>query len=149
MAIEVLLITDVKDLGSVGDVVRVSEGYARNYLLARKYAAPVTEGTRRQLVKIQLQRAAAQQLERESAETLAKKLAGVSCTIPAKTSDDQKLYGSVTAADIVSALQAQGLVLDKDLIQLEAPIKTLGIFNIPVKVHADVTATLKVWVVKE
>lgn len=149
MAIEVLLMDEVENLGAAGDVVNVAEGYARNFLLPRKLAAPVSEATRRRLVKLQQDREVARKMALESAKQVAGKLGNASCTIVAKASTDQKLYGSVTAADIVETLRGQGFVLDKSAILLEQPIKELGIYNIPVTLHPEVQTTVKVWVVEE
>lgn len=149
MATEVLLMATVTDLGTEGDVVRVHEGYARNYLLPRKLAAPVTPGMRRRLAKLVEGREATRKRDLQGAQELANRLANVSCTIPMKASSDQKLYGSVTVADIVAALKAQDITLDKAQLQLEAPIKQLGIFPIPVRLHSEVQTTVKVWVVEE
>lgn len=149
MATEVLLMADVADLGTAGDVVRVHDGYARNYLMPRKLAAPVTEGMRRQLVKLQERRVAQGKQELQLAQELANRLASASCTIPMKASSDQKLYGSVSAGDIAAVLKGQDLDVDKAQILLEAPIKELGVFSVPVKLHNEVQATLKVWVVEE
>jgi len=145
---EVLLMADVKDLGAQGDVVNVSEGYARNYLLPRKLAAPVTAATRKRLEKMQKEREAARKLEVEAARELAARLEKVSCTIPVK-SKDEKLYGSVTVNDIVDSLKANGIQMDKQKIELAEPIKELGVFQVKVKLHAEVETTIKVWVVEE
>jgi large subunit ribosomal protein L9 len=149
MATEVLLMENVADLGSEGEVVKVADGYARNYLIPRELAAPVSEATRRRLAKLQQQREAARQQSLEAARQVAAKLASASCTIPVKAGDDQKLYGSVTAVDVAAALASQGFAVDKSEIELEAPIKELGIYNIPVALHGEVKATIKVWVVEE
>ncbi|MDD4871029.1 MAG: 50S ribosomal protein L9 [Kiritimatiellae bacterium] len=145
---EVLLMADVADLGSEGDVVKVSEGYARNYLLPRKLVAPVTAATRKRLEKIQKEREVARKAELEAAKEMATKLEKVSCTIPVKAKDE-KLYGSVTVNDIADALKANGVQMDKQKILLAEPIKELGVFDVKVKLHADVEATIKVWVVEE
>lgn len=149
MATEVLLLTDVKGLGKEGDVVRVAEGYARNYLIPQQKAAPVTEATRRQLEKRRKERQARLAAEKAAAEALAAKLAQISCTIPMKTGEEGKLFGSVTAIQIAEALKAQGVELAKNQIQLDEPIRELGVFTVPVKLDAGVTANLKVWVVEE
>lgn len=149
MAVEVLLLTDVKGLGKGGDVVRVADGYARNYLIPQQKAAPVTEATRRQLEKRQKELQARLAAEKAAAEALAAKLAQTSCTIPMKTGDKGKLFGSVTAAQIAETLKAQGVELAKNQIQLDEPIRELGVFSVPVKLDAGVTATLKIWVVEE
>jgi len=149
MATEVLLMADVKDLGTEGDVVTVADGYARNYLYPKNLGAPVTEATRRRLAKIQAEREADRKAALAAAEKAAARLEGVSCTIPVKTGEDDRLYGSVTAANIIDALGAQGVELDKNALALEHPIKDLGVFDIPVKLHAEVETTVKVWVVEE
>ena len=104
---------DVKDLGAEGDVVTVADGYARNYLFPKSLGAPVTEATRRKLAKIQAEREAERQALLKRAQEAAARLEGASCTIPVKTGEDDKLYGSVTAANIADALKAQGLEVDK------------------------------------
>jgi len=149
MVTEVLLMKDVESLGSEGDVVQVADGYARNYLLPRKLGAPVTEVTRRRLARIREERETKLKAEIEAATNLAKRLAGVSCTTVVKTAEDGKMYGSVTTSDISDALKAQGIDLDRHDLLLERPIKELGVFDVDVKLHPEVKATVKVWVVEE
>ena len=149
MALEVILMQDVKDLGSEGQVVRVSEGYARNYLIPKKLGAPVTEATRRRLAKQQERREAERKAGREKAQELVSKLEKASCTITVKVGEGDKLFGSVTSADIVKVLEAQGFAIDKHAVQLDAPIREVGVFDVKVKVHPDVEALIKVWVVQE
>lgn len=149
MATEVFLMADVADLGSEGDVVSVADGYARNFLLPRKLAAPVTEATRRRLARMQHEREESRLAETASARELAAKLATAQCTIAVKTGEDEQLYGSVTASDIASALAGQGIELDRHAFQLEAPIKELGVFDVKVTLSPDVEGTVKVWVVEE
>jgi len=146
---EVLLTADVKDLGQVGALVRVAEGYARNYLFPRKLAAPVTEATRRRLVKLQREADERRKLEAAEARALAEKLAAVSVTIPMKAGEGEKLFGSVTAAMVAEALGAQGFVVDKHAVLLEEPLRELGVFEVKVQLHHEVEATVKVWVVEE
>jgi len=145
---EVFLMADVKDLGSEGDVVKVSEGYARNYLLPKKLAAPVTAATRKRLEKIQKDREAKRKIELAAAKEMAEKLEKVSCTIPVKAKDE-KLYGSVTVNDIVDALKAGGVQVDRQNVLLAEPIKELGVFEVKVRLHAEVESAIKVWVVEE
>ena len=149
MATEVLLMDDVADLGEQGDVVTVSDGYARNYLLPRKLAAPVTEATRRRLVKLQKEREVQRKLELDRAQAQAARQAGVSCTITVKASEGDHLYGSVTAADIAKALGDQGIPTDRHAVLLDQPIKELGCYDIKLKLHPKVEGTVKVWVVEE
>jgi large subunit ribosomal protein L9 len=149
MAKEVLLMADVPDVGAEGDVVSVADGYARNFLFPRKMAALVTDGARRKLEKIRKDRekSLAQNLER--AREMSGRLQKVSCTITVKTGGDGQLYGSVSGVDIAKALLEQGIDIDKHLLAMEKPIKELGVFNVPVKLHPDVETTVKVWVVEE
>ncbi len=148
MAIEVFLMADVPDLGVEGDVVTVANGYARNYLLPRNLAAPVTDATRRQLAKLQREREVARKADLEAARDRVARIANASCTIPVKA-DEGKLYGSVTAADIEAAFKSQGVELDRDMLQLAAPIKELGVYDVGVRLHPEVETTIKVWVVEE
>ena len=149
MSKEVILMAEIKGLGAEGDVVRVAEGYARNFLLPRKLAAPVTDATRRQLEKRRKERDAKTAVERDAAQNLAKTIEQVSCTITVKTGEGGKLFGSVTANDVVSALKAQGVIVDKHQVDLPEPIRELGVFNVGIKLHPEIQAAAKVWVVEE
>jgi len=149
MAKEVILMDTVKDLGVAGDVVTVKDGFARNFLLPRKLAAPVTEATRRQLAKLTREREAAARAVAAAAQALAGKLAGVSVTLAMKTSDGEHLYGSVGTADIASALKAQGFAIERDKIEVPGNIKELGVFDVKIRLADGVEATIKVWVVEE
>lgn len=149
MSREVLLIAEVPGLGVEGDVVHVAEGYARNYLLPRNLAAPVTEATKRRLVGIRKVREAKKIAELENAKAMAAKLEKASCTLSVKTGENDKLYGSVTTADIAENLKKQGIELDRHLIAMEEPIRELGVFTLKVKLHPEVEGSLRVWVVQE
>jgi large subunit ribosomal protein L9 len=146
--IEVILKEPVETLGGRGDIVRVADGYARNYLLPRKLALAVTPGNRRQ-IEAEKQRALAREAEeRGGAEALASKLAQVECVVARRVGEKETLYGSVTSADVADALARLGFDVDKRKIHLDEPIKALGEFFVPVKMHRDVTAQVKVLVVK-
>ena len=149
MSKEVILMADVDGLGIQGDVVRVAEGYARNFLLPRNLAAPVTEATRRKLEKARKIREEQENKDLEAAQVLVKAIEQASCTIPVKTGEGGKLFGSVTVPDILSALKTQGIEIGKHQLDLAEPLRELGVFNIPIKVHPKVQATLKIWVVEE
>ncbi len=149
MAKEVILLADVEGLGGEGEIVRVAEGFARNYLLLKNKAATVSPATRRLVEKKKQERLEREAANREVAEELAGKLAAVSVTIPVKTGENGKLFGSVTITDILEALGKQDVRLDKKQLDLSAPIRELGVFDLPVKLHQDVETTLKVWVVEE
>ena len=146
--IEVLLREHIDKLGRRGEVVSVANGYARNYLLPRKLAMTVTAANTRE---VERERAAADKVEaveRQAAEALAGRLAAVDCVIARRVGETDTLYGSVTNADIAEVLTAQQFEIDKRKIQLVDPIKEIGEFTVPVKLYRDVTAELKVRVVK-
>jgi large subunit ribosomal protein L9 len=146
--IEILLREHIDNLGRRGEVVSVASGYARNYLLPRKLALPVTAANTRE---VERERAAAVKVaavERLAAEALAGRLAAVECVIARRVGETATLYGSVTNADIAEVLAAQQFDIDKRKIQLVDPIKEIGEFTVPVKLYQDVTAQLKVRVVK-
>lgn len=149
MSIEVMLLDNVPNLGAEGDLVKVSNGYARNYLLPRDLAAPANAATHRRLAKLQLQREAQRKEQLGEAAKLARSLTNVSVTIKARTSSGEKLYGSVTEAEIAGALKQQNIEVDKSAIVLEAPLKELGVYTVKLQLHKDVDATIKVWVVEE
>ena len=146
---EVILREHVEHLGRRGDIVKVAEGYARNYLLPRKLALAVNEGSKRQIER-ERQLAEARELEeRTQAEAYAQRLAQADISIARRVGENDTMYGSVTSADIAHALQAKGFDIDKRKIQLHDPLKALGEFPVPVKVHRDVVAEVKVKVVAE
>ncbi|NLB60376.1 MAG: 50S ribosomal protein L9 [Lentisphaerae bacterium] len=149
MARELILMADVENLGLEGAKVKVSEGYARNYLLPRKLAAPITAAALRRLEKNRLARELRQQQDREAAQATAAALEKISCTIPVKVGENDKIFGSVTVQNIADSLQAQGLELDRRKIHLAEPIRELGVYSIKIRLHPEVEATLKVWVVGE
>ena len=146
---EVILRQDVPQLGRRGDIVDVKAGYARNYLLPLKLAMEATAGNRKQVAEMKAAGARREATEKTSAESLAAQLAGVALTLPAKAGESDQLFGSVTAMDIASALEAHGFTIDKRKVLLEEPIKTLGEYEVPVRLHHEVTASVKVQVVRE
>jgi large subunit ribosomal protein L9 len=141
--------SNVADLGSEGDVVTVADGYARNYLFPKNLGAPVTEATRRRLAKMQEQREKERKVATETAQKLANKISELSCTIPVKVGEDGGLFGSVSAQDIVTALADQSVEIDKNALNLAAPIKELGVFDVAVQLDQGVETKVKVWVVEE
>ena len=148
MAIEVLLMSDVDNLGQAGDVVRVAPGYARNYLLPKELAAPVTTASLRRLDKLRKEREELARIQKAEANAKAAKLKGAAVTIAARTTDGQKLYGSVTAADIVAKIEELGVSLDRTQVVLADPLKEIGSASVEVKLHADVSVTLTVNVIE-
>ena len=148
MSLQVLLLADVPDLGVAGATVKVADGYARNYLLPRGLAGPVTSATLRRLEKLRKEREELARIQLAEARDKAAKIKALSVTLRAKTTDGQKLYGSVGLSDILESLKAQGVEIDRSQIALESPIHEVGQFDVPVKLHPEVALTLKVWVVE-
>mgnify|MGYP001436918139 CR=1 FL=1 len=145
----VILRTEIPGLGKLGDVKQVADGYARNYLIPRGMAYKATPGNMKALDVDR--RREAQRLTKELAEAqeFAAKIAGVSVTISVQAGEEDKLFGSVTSADIADALAAENVTIDRRKIDLPDPIRELGVFNVPVKLHRDVDCEVRVWVVKE
>jgi large subunit ribosomal protein L9 len=146
---EVILKEDVAKLGSRGDVVKVAEGYGRNYLIPKKLAIEATAANR--AVIEQMKAAAARRLAREKgdAEALAKQFAGVELLFTRKAGEHDQLFGSVTSSDIAHELEHKGINIDRRKIQLDEPLKAIGEFNVPIKLHRDVTVPVKVKVQKD
>ena len=146
---KVILTETIESLGIIGSEVDVAKGYARNYLLPQRKAVTPTEANRKSMeqekAKFELQIAK----EKAFAEEMASRLEGVSCTIPAKVSEEDRLYGSVTIRDIADALAAQGVEVDKQMILLTEPLKTLGTYTVPIRVYTDVEPEITVEVVPE
>jgi len=146
---ELILRDHVDHVGKRGDVVKVADGYARNYLLPRKLALPATEANKRWIARERKIAEAREGEEREAAEALADRLVALELTIARKVGDNDTLYGSVTNADIADLLKEQGFDLDRRKILLPDPLRALGEAHVPVKLHRDVTAQLKITVVKD
>lgn len=146
---EVILREHVENLGRRGDVVKVAPGYARNYLLPRKLALAVTEGNKKIIARERKLADAREAEEKQTAEALASRLAAAEITIARRVGETEALYGSVTSADIAEALAARGIDVDKRKLHLDEPIKAIGDFTVPVKLHRDVTAQVTVHVVKQ
>jgi len=146
MAIELILIKDVADLGKVGDVVKVAPGYARNYLLPRAYAEKVTPGALRRVEAIKLRLQKEHEERVAVAKAMADKLAGAAVTIAVAAGENGKLYGSVNALMIAEALKEKGIEVEKNVIVLDEPLHELGDFDVVIKLHAEVSATVKVTV---
>jgi len=146
---QIILQEDIEKLGNRGQVVEVAEGYARNFLLPRKLALEASPGNMKRLEKMRAAFAKKAAVEIADAQKLAELLAGVSLEIARKSGESDQLFGSVTSADISDALAAKGYTIDRRKIQLAEPIKLIGNFDIPIKLHRDVTANLKLTVRKE
>jgi large subunit ribosomal protein L9 len=146
---QIILQEDVEKLGTRGQVVEVKEGYARNFLLPRKLALEASAGNMKRLEKMRATFAKKEATEKGDAQKLAELLAGVSLELTRKAGDNDQLFGSVTTADISDALAAQGFTLDKKKITLAEPIKVVGEYDIAIKLHREITATVKLAVKKE
>jgi large subunit ribosomal protein L9 len=146
---EVILKEDVATLGSRGDVVKVADGYGRNFLLPRKLAIEASTGNKKVIEQMRAAAVRRSAKEKAHAEELSKQFDGLSVSFHRKSGENDQLFGSVTSADIAEALEKKGFNIDRRKIQLHEPLKTMGEFTIPVKLHKDVTTHLKVVIEKE
>jgi large subunit ribosomal protein L9 len=146
---EVILREHVDNLGRRGEIVKVADGYARNYLLPRKLALLATEGNKKQIERERVKFEAKELEERKVAEAVAARMSSLELVIARKVGETEALYGSVTAADIADALAAKGFDIDRRKLQLAEPIKKIGDVDVPVKLSREVTANVKVRVVPE
>jgi len=146
---EVILKEDVPKLGSRGDVIKVAEGFGRNYLLPRKLAIEASAGNKKVIEQMKAAALRRSAKEKDQAEELAKQFDGLSVSFARKSGERDQLFGSVTSGDVAEALTKKGFDLDRRKIQLHEPLKTLGEFTVPIKLHRDVTTHLKVVIEKE
>jgi large subunit ribosomal protein L9 len=146
---KIILRKNYDQLGKIGDLVDVKDGFARNFLLPRQIAYIATKGNIRSLEEEKLQLAKKEVKELESAKVLASELGNVSITIPVKVGEEDRIFGSVTTQMIADALKEKKYDIDKRKIDLEEPIKALGIYSVNVKLHPQVTTVVKTWVVRE
>jgi len=144
----VILKQEVANLGDAGDIVKVADGYGRNFLIPRGMAIPASEGS---VAQVEHQKRVAESIRRkqlQGANELAQRLEGTAVSIRRETGEDDKLFGSVTNRDIAEALAAEGIEVDRRSIQLPEPIKAIGLFTVPVRLHRDVTANVRVYVIR-
>ena len=146
---EIILSEDIQALGKLGEVVKVKDGYARNFLLPRKLAYAATPSNLKRIEQQEKKNKAQHEQAKKEAEELAKKLNKASCTLSVEVNDLDKLYGAVAEADIAKALEVEGFTVDKKDIVIEKPIEELGIFEIGINLHSEVTATIRLWVTKK
>lgn len=146
---EVILKEDVAKLGARGDVVKVAEGYGRNFLLPRKLAIEATAANKAVIEQMKAAALRRSAKEKSQAEELAKQFDGVSVSFQRRAGEHDQLFGSVTSGDLAEALEKKGFNVDRRKIQLHEPLKTLGEFSVPLKLHKDVTTHLKVVIEKE
>jgi large subunit ribosomal protein L9 len=145
---EVILRQAVDKLGHPGDIVKVSAGYARNFLLPRGVAYEATAGNKKRIAQEKDRLQSAEDARVASAQELAARLEQVSLTFSARVGEEGKLFGSVTATDVAEQLKAQGFDIEKRMIDLHEPLRALGVYKVPIKLHADVKPEIKVWVIK-
>jgi large subunit ribosomal protein L9 len=146
---EVILREDITDLGKAGEIVKVKDGYGRNYLMPRGLAYPATPGNKRRVEAEAQRRGIRLARQKTDAEAMAARLATADLTFQVKAGEGDKLFGSVTSADIAARLAELGHHIDKRIIDLPEPIKMVGVYQVPVRLHAEVHPTVRVWVVKE
>ena len=146
---KIILLKDLEKLGQAGEVVQVAPGYARNLLIPQGQALVATPANVARFDSQRKQYAAVSERERRAAETLAKQLEKDSLTAQVRVGEEERLFGSVTTQNIVDLLLEKGYTIDRRTVQLEEPIRTLGVYNIELRLHPEVTATIKLWVVKE
>ncbi|MDD5568562.1 MAG: 50S ribosomal protein L9 [Candidatus Omnitrophica bacterium] len=146
---EVILVKDVDKIGKAGSVVKVKDGFARNLLLPKKLAIPVTPGNLKKIEQEKQKTLQGLEEKKQEALLLKERLEKMSLTISAIAQDEKSLYGSVAAQDISNALKEEGLEVEKNIIILSEPIKALGIYEVDVKLHPEIQAKLKVWIVKK
>ncbi|MDD2752257.1 MAG: 50S ribosomal protein L9 [Candidatus Omnitrophica bacterium] len=145
---EVILKTDVDKIGKAGSVVKVKDGFARNFLLPNGLAIACTQNNLKKVEDEKQKKVLEHEKEKKEAEALQSKLAALSLTIPV-LAQDEKTYGSISAHDVAEALKEEGFEIDKNIILLDEPIKSLGIYEVSVKLHPEVIAKVKIWVVKK
>ncbi len=146
--VSLILLDDIEKLGLAGDKVLVAPGYARNYLIPRGLAAKATPGTLRLVESRKAIIAARRQQDLSNAKALAEKLATIELSIPMQATEDEQLFGSVTSRMICDLLASQGIKVEHSRIKIDPPIKSLGKFEVEVKLHAEVSAKLNIWVVR-
>jgi large subunit ribosomal protein L9 len=146
---KIILMEDIASLGRRGEVREVATGYARNYLLPKKLAVPATPGNLQNLEHLKRQRERIEQKARDEAQATAQRIGGLTLAVATRASEDGRLFGSVSAQDVVQFLEGHQIALEKRRVGLEEPIKALGEYQVPIRLHHDITATLAVTVSRE
>ncbi|MCB9670406.1 MAG: 50S ribosomal protein L9 [Alphaproteobacteria bacterium] len=144
----VILKSEVSNLGDAGDIVKVAPGYGRNFLLPRGLAIPASEGSMRELEHQKRVAAAIKRKQLSGAQALAAKLENSAVSIRREAGEDDKLFGSVTNRDIADALAAEGIELDRRSILVDEPIRAIGLFTVPIRLHREVSASVRVYVIR-
>lgn len=146
---EIILNQDVERLGKAGTIIKVKDGFARNFLIPNGLAMPKTTANLKKLEQEKLKKTLQSEKTKKEAQDLADRLGHLSLTIPVLTQEEDKLYGSISSSDLARALKEEGFDIDKNSIILDEPIKSLGIYEIPIKLHPEIPCKIKVWVVKK
>jgi large subunit ribosomal protein L9 len=146
---KVILRQDVPDLGSAGQAIEVKAGYGRNFLFPRNLAIPATKANLRAIGEIEKQNQIRERKKRREAEKMKERLEKLSLTIEVLVGEEDKIFGSVTSQNVAEQLASQGITIDKKNILLEDPIKSLGVYTVPIKVEKDVVANVKMWVIRK
>lgn len=146
---DIILCQDIPHLGKLGEVIKVKDGYARNFLIPRKMAYLATPVNLKRIQDQQAKKIALYEETKKEAQSLAEKLNKVSCTVTVEVNDLDKLYGSVSESDIAKALEVEGYQIDRKTIVLEKPIDELGIYEVGIKLHTEITAKIRLWVAKK
>lgn len=146
---KVILREDIETLGQAGQTIEVKDGYGRNYLIPRNLAIPATQANLKAVDEVKKQRDIRVRKRRRAAEVIKDRIEKLSLQAEVQTGEEDRVFGSVTNFDIVHLLEAEGVTVDKRTIDLEEPIKALGVYSVPVRIEKDVTAHVKVWVVKK
>jgi large subunit ribosomal protein L9 len=146
---KIIMKKDLEGVGKIGEIVEVKDGYARNYLIPRQVAMHASPQNLKIFEQEKLRIELKENKEQRVAEQAAKKLAGVSLTATVAVGEEDKVFGAVTSQDIAELLKNQGFEIDRRKIQLDEPFKALGIYEVPIKLHTNVEAKVKLWVVKE
>jgi len=146
---KVILREDMENLGKCGDVVEVKNGYGRNFLIPRNFAIPATRGNMQAIDEVRKQKDMRDKKYRKEAERIKDHIEKISCTAEVNVGEEEKMFGSITPQIIADLLKQQNVVVDRRKIKLDEPIKALGVYTVPIKVASEVTANLKLWVVKK
>lgn len=146
---EVILNQDLDRLGKAGHIVRVKDGFARNFLIPQGLAVPLTSTNLKKIEQEKQRKILQLEKAKKEAEELSQRLTNLSLTIPVLAHEEDKLYGSITSIEVVAALKEEGFNIDKNSIILDEPIKSLGIYEVPINLHPEVSTKIKVWVVKK
>jgi len=146
---EVILKQDIASIGKANTVVKVKDGFARNFLIPNNLAVPLNPANLKKIEAEKQKKSLQVEKIKREAEALKEKLVNFSLTIPVLVQEDEKLYGSISAQDLADALKEEGFQIDKNWILLDEPIKSLGIYEVPLKLHPEVSTKIKVWIVKK